>query len=116
MSNHNPITKAMITGAEEWIAFDRSDPFTRNRVYSHMKNGVATTHRGAPAHLDQYNYIDQDVKDRNGNGITMKQKRWYNPPNQSEPSFYSADRIMERAQSPSGEEYTKPNWINVRRP
>jgi hypothetical protein len=39
--------KRMTEAAERYIAADRTDPFTRARVYSHMRNGVSTNTRGS---------------------------------------------------------------------
>ena len=53
----NALQKAqerMRQGAERYIAADRTDPFTRDRVYSHMANGVASVKRAEKPYLDGY--------------------------------------------------------------
>lgn len=45
----NPQTNSrqrIITGAYNYAAFDKSDPFALRRALSHIKNGVATLNNG----------------------------------------------------------------------
>lgn len=44
MSNNKNMSvsqRKRIEDAEQFIAFNKSDPFCRNRVYAHMKSGIA---------------------------------------------------------------------------
>lgn len=103
----------MILGAEEYIAYDKSDPFTRARVYSHMRNGIATSMRATPARENKYNYTE--VKEKDGS----MQTKWFEPPSGTVSSFYNADRVSEERSYQSegvAVKYTVPAWRNIVRP
>lgn len=71
--------KPVIEAAEEYIAFDKSDPFTRHRVYSHMRNGITTMNKSKqdtqPAlYLAERRYEDAIA----ANGSPYKKPYWIN--------------------------------------
>lgn len=106
------ITRAMLMGAEEYIASEKSDPFVRDRVMSHMRNGIATRARGTPAEKDEYNYIPR--------ADNQMRVRYYTPDHAGDNGYYTAIRTEERRAytKADGEliEYYVPVWHSLERP
>lgn len=106
-----PVPKFMLLAAEAYIAYDKSDPFTRMRVMSHLKNGIATPMRATPAREHKYNYTD----DKSG----MKKKP-FTPENAGEHATYDAQATTEMRHytKSDGErvEFSVPTWKNMVRP
>lgn len=97
----------MLQAAERYAASDRSDPFTRNRVLAHIKNGVASPMRGSRvAADDKWNYQD------NGKAMT--------PANAELDAYYDAEQYSEERSymKSDGTEvrYTVPAYRNIVRP
>lgn len=57
----------MLREAEMYIQSEKSDPFLRNRVYSHLRNGIAT--------LDQsYSAAYEEVEETYGEHVVIVRK------------------------------------------
>jgi hypothetical protein len=52
--------KRLREAAERYIAADRTDPFARMRVYSHLRNGIATPMRGLNPDAQLESYYDAE--------------------------------------------------------
>lgn len=110
MSSYNSRSNSigrMNAAAERYIAMDKSDPFTRDRVYSHILNGIASPMRGSRCPIEKYN------RDDYGKTIT--------PPNSEESAYYDCEQYAEHREYESGDDastvrYTVPAYRNVVRP
>lgn len=96
----------MHQAAERWITYDKSDPFTRNRVYSHIANGIATPMRASRCAIEQYN------RDDHGKAIT--------PANGQLDAYYDCeqDTVETSYINSDGVKVTKktPVFLNMIRP
>lgn len=96
----------MNSAAERYIAYDKSDPFTRARVYSHMLNGIATPMRATRCRIEKYN------RDDHGKTIT---------PNHGElDAYYDCEQYAEQRSFTNGNgdsvDYNVPAFKNMVRP
>ena len=78
---HSNNMHRMLAAAERYAQVDRSDPFTRDRILSHIENGIATPMRGTRTRIEKWN------RDDHGKSIT--------PANSSEDAFYDCDIRVE---------------------
>jgi hypothetical protein len=105
VSNSNQVSK-MNAAAERYIASDRSDPFTRNRVYSHMLSGIASPMRASRCCIEKYN------RDDHGKVIT--------PAMGEIDAYYDCEQYAEQRSYESGNgdavNYTVPAFRNIVRP
>lgn len=96
----------MNTAAERYIAFDKSDPFTRNRIYSHIANGIATPMRASRAKNERWN--------RDDHGKTIV------PRDGEADAFYDCEQYAEYHSFTNGNSdvvnYTVPAYKNMIRP
>jgi len=96
----------MNSAAERYISYDKSDPHTRNRVYSHMLSGIATPMRASRCRIEKYN------RDDHGKTIT---------PNHSElDAYYDCEQYVEQREFTNGNgdtvTYNVPAFKNMVRP
>lgn len=96
----------MNEAAERWIHYDKSDPFTRDRVYSHMLNGIATPMRATRCQIEKYN------RDDHGKTIT--------PNHGEDDAYYDAEQYAEERSYNTGHGdtvyYKVPAFKNMVRP
>ena len=52
----NKLDTRMLAAAERYARADKSDPFTYNRILSHIENGVASVNNGK----DKHGYYDAE--------------------------------------------------------
>ena len=84
------ISQRMIEGAERYAAADKSDPFTLARCHAHMRNGIASHHRG------------EDSKEYSlSSGVD---------------AFYDAKEYTEQRTTADGKEYPVTVYRNIVRP
>lgn len=96
----------MMQAAERYIQYDKSDPFTRGRIHSHIVNGIATPMRASRCNIEKYKYDDH------GKAIT--------PAHGEQDAYYDVEFVTERREYTNGKgdtaAYNVTSYKNMVRP